>query len=535
MGGFNFNLGSGGSNPNNDLMKAFNFGGSGSGGGGQNQFQSFPAMTTANFGGPTANPSPAIFGTGGGTLAPLTSTNLGGSVPNPVQQPSGVPPGTPPFSGYPFGSMNPNLTGKAGAVGAADTLPGGAGTVPTTDPLFTQAMDAWLRQQMGTGISPFNLQSYLPSSNTMSGAGQVAAPLNPQLQQLMQFLTTGQGGGAGAQQMLDLAQTGGLSGPLGQLSQTGGLEGMLGQIAQTGGQSGALGQIGQTGGMSGILGQLLQSGGLSGVLGQLSQTGGLTGSLGQMAQNGSPISSLPEWQAMVNAQQTGIQQGQTNLKEQFGSMGNLSSSPAANAMALYNAQTTADQNSLLGQLQTSALENAQGRSLQAGEFGVGTQSQLGQFGVGTQSQLGQAGIQNQLSSLLPSLQAQLSALQGGVGTQLSADTSALGAQSGAASQLTGLGGQLGQFTQGLDQQSIQNLMQEFFMTQPQNNPLNNMIYGLGTTFPPSYTKQGGGVAGLIGALPGILGGAASGIGGGLAAAGEGAGGLASVLAGLAAI
>jgi hypothetical protein len=207
---------------------------------------------------------------------------------------------------------------------------------------------------------------------------------------------------------------------------------------------------------------------------------------------------------MVDAQKTNIAQNQANLKEQFASMGGLASSPAANAMALYNAQTSADQNSLLGQLQTQALEQAQGRALQAGEFGVGTQSQLGQFGVGNrlglgefgtglqsnlgqfgaglQAQLGQQGIQNQLASLLPSLQTQTSI--GG--------------------ELLGGGMNLGQLTQGLDQQSIQNLMQEYFMTTPQNNPLNNMMFGLGTTFAPTYSRQGGVGSGLVGSLGNLM-------------------------------
>lgn len=428
MGGFNFNF----NTPGNDIMKATNFGG------GQNQYMNFPS------------------------LAQPTATS------QPTTQPSQPFPGSPPYSGYPYFGGGGSLTPIAGSVGAADKLPGGAGTTPTLDPRFTQMLDSWLGSQIGSGISPFNLQSYLPSSGGFSGSGQVAAPLTQLLQQLQSGLSGGNPNGtAGLASMLGIANTGGL------------------------GSDTILGHLAQTGGLTGPLADLAQTGGLTGTLGNLFQTGGLTGTLGQMAQTGQPTNVLPEWQSMIDAQQTNIAQNQANLKEQFASMGNLSSSPAANAMALYNAQTSADQNSLLGQLNAQSLENAQGRALQAGEFGSGLQSTLGQFGTGLEAQLGQMGV----------------------GTQLSAAQTGLGAQAGAAGNLLGLGANLGQQLQGLDQQSIQNLMQEYFMTTPQNNPLNNMFFGMGTTFAPTYTRQGGVGSGLVGSLGSILSGAGSAAGG----------------------
>jgi len=353
-----------------------------SGSGGSNQYMSFPM--------PTATPMGTPASTGGGYVPPSS-----------------------PYTGYQF-PFN-NLTGQAGSVGAADKLPGGAGTTPTLDPLFTQDLDSFLQTQMGQGISPFSLSAFLPSTGGYTQPGQVSAPLTPLLTQLSQFLQTGQGGGAGAS----------------------------------------------------ALGSLAQNGGLTGMLGSLGQTGGLTGALGQFGQTGMPTDVGPEWQAMIQSQQNNIAQNQANLKEQFGSMGDLSSSSAANAMSLFNAQTAADQNSLLGQLQANASESAAGRQLSALQGGVGTQ---------------------------------LNALQGGVGTQLAAG-----------SQLQQLASQLGVNLQGLDQQSIQALMQEYFQTTPQENPLNNEMFGLGTTFAPTYTKQGGVGSGLIGSLPSMIGGAASGI------------------------
>jgi len=387
----------------NEIQPAINIFG---GGGGQNQYMGFPVSNTTPMSGAASTP----------TSAP------------------GTVPGFPSYAGYPFGQAGyNNLNAQPGSVGAADKLPGGAGTTPTLDPLFTQDLDSYLRGQMGAGISPFSLSSYLPSTGGYTSPGQVSAPLTPLLSQLSQFLQTGQGGGAGANTLASLAANGGLSG-------------ILGSLAQTGGQTGALGQIGQT--------------------------GGLTGNLGQFAASGMPTDVGPEWQAMVAAQQNNIGQSQANLKEQFASMGDLSSSSAANAMGLFNAQTTADQNSLLGQLQANASESAAGR-------------QLGAL---------QGGVQSQLASLLPSLATQLSAGQGGVGTELSA-----------AGNLQGLGAQLGGTLQGLDQNSIQALMQEYFQTTPQENPLNNEMFGLGTSFAPTYTRQGGVGSGLIGSLPSMLG------------------------------
>lgn len=67
----------------------------------------------------------------------------------------------------------------------------------------------------------------------------------------------------------------------------------------------------------------------------------------------------------------------------------------------------------------------------------------------------------------------------------------------------------GQFLQGLDQQSIQNVLQEFIRTSPQNNPLLGLEFGASTTFPPVLNPKSG--AGGLGALLGGAGGLASGI------------------------
>lgn len=79
--------------------------------------------------------------------------------------------------------------------------------------------------------------------------------------------------------------------------------------------------------------------------------------LSDIANNG--ISALPEWQAMIAAQGQNIAQNQANMKEQFGSMGNLAGSPFATAESNYMSQTSLDQNALLGQLQQTNILQGQ--------------------------------------------------------------------------------------------------------------------------------------------------------------------------------
>lgn len=102
-------------------------------------------------------------------------------------------------------------------------------------------------------------------------------------------------------------------------------------------------------------------------------------SLAQLAQTGNPISTLPEWQAMLAAQQRNIGENEANLKEQFGFAGDLSSSPFGTAITDYLTQTTKDQNALLAQMQTTALENAQQRELAASQDITGMAGAESQF------------------------------------------------------------------------------------------------------------------------------------------------------------
>ncbi len=107
--------------------------------------------------------------------------------------------------------------------------------------------------------------------------------------------------------------------------------------------------------------------------------------LNQIANQG--ISALPEWQAMLQAQQQNIQQNQANLSGQFAGMGDLAGSPFGNAMQNFQQGATATQNALLAQLQQQNIGT---------QIGVGENLQSGaaQFGSGLQALQNQA-IQQQ--------------------------------------------------------------------------------------------------------------------------------------------
>jgi len=63
---------------------------------------------------------------------------------------------------------------------------------------------------------------------------------------------------------------------------------------------------------------------------------------------------------------------------------------------------------------------------------------------------------------------------------------------------TQMGEQFGMGIQGLDQEAIQRMYQEFIRTRPEYNPLINTEYGMATTFPQYMGKESGG--GILGGL-----------------------------------
>jgi hypothetical protein len=297
--------------------------------GGTNQYMNYPSVSYPGF------PMPPGGGAyGGGMASPATTSyNLPGAVPQ---------------QGSPF----PITPAGKGGVGATDKLPGQTETVPSVDPNFTASWAQYLASQFGLGASPYNLQAFLPSTGGFAGPGQVTAPLTPELQQLAQFLQTGQGGGVGAQTLQSLSET------------------------------------------------------------------------------GLPTDVGPAWQAAIAAQQRNIAENANQLREQFAGMGALDSSPFGTAISDFYSQTTKDQNAQLLAAEQAAQEAAAGR------------------------------------------------------------------RAGASSELFGAGQGLGEFLQGLDQQSINALMQEFIRTSPDYSPLLGMESGFATTYPPIYGK--GGFAASIG-------------------------------------
>jgi hypothetical protein len=76
--------------------------------------------------------------------------------------------------------------------------------------------------------------------------------------------------------------------------------------------------------------------------------------------------------------------------------------------------------------------------------------------------------------------------------------SARGRQLGAGQFLTGMGGEFGEYLQGLDQESINRLMNEFIRTRPEYSPLLNLGFGAATTTPGIVSKEFG--LGGVGAL-----------------------------------
>lgn len=149
--------------------------------------------------------------------------------------------------------------------------------------------------------------------------------------------------------------------------------------------------------------------------------------LTSMAQTGNPISAMPEWQAMLQAQQQNISQNEANLKEQFAFSGDLQSSPFGTSMSNYLQQTSKDQNALLAQMDTTAMENAMQRELQASTATTGMAGAEMQF----LDQLFSQGATASPGLFNKSKTSGLGGLLGGIGSLLGGAGAAAGAASDA--------------------------------------------------------------------------------------------------------
>jgi hypothetical protein len=180
---------------------------------------------------------------------------------------------------------------------------------------------------------------------------------------------------------------------------------------------------------------------------QLKNPQGLN-NLQQMSNTGDPTDVGPAWQAMLKAQQQNISKNAAGIKEQFAFDGSLGGTSFGQSMGDFYSQTAADQNSLLAQMQMQSSEAAAGRKLSATD------------------------------TLYGSLPAGVS-----------------GAEA------------FNQYAQWLNQNSINAYYNQFQTDLPQNNPLNQEMYGAAYSSPNMYNPgKGGGALGGLGGLLGSIGG-----------------------------
>jgi hypothetical protein len=349
------------------------------------------------------------------------------------------------------------------------------------------------------------------------------------------------GSGAPAQSMSSLMQYG-AAGPAGQalsnMSQAG-VSGTWGNPLASQAQSGVAGTWGNPLQATAVGGQGSANQGLS----PFATAGGQQSLQNIIGGQGNPINQLPAWQAMVGAQQQNIAQGANALAEQFNGSDNRFSTAFGTAAQQYQNQAVANQNAQLGQMTATAQQQAQNNLLQAssslGGLGLGAagQESAQQYGAGSYL----AGLGSQAGSQLANLGAgaatNLSNISAGAAGNLfqGSNQAAMGmynaqnqmlpqfmnyqqgqqqlGQSGAynlnnmLNQNLGTGMQLGQNQFNNQQLGINNNYQNWYQSQPGNNPLLQYMYGGATGY--TSNTQGSSSPGIMGLL-GSLGGAAIG-------------------------
>ena len=111
-------------------------------------------------------------------------------------------------------------------------------------------------------------------------------------------------------------------------------------------------------GMTPLLADLLQQ-----FQGAMAGTGG--GTLGEMVKTGMPVSQTAQWAKMQSAMERQYRMGEANVAEGFAAGGGMTSSPYGQAMADYNLQAAREKAAMFGGMETTALESARGRQVQA--------------------------------------------------------------------------------------------------------------------------------------------------------------------------
>lgn len=138
----------------------------------------------------------------------------GGYSTMPATASAGPTPGTVPVPGAPNPTTNapgvnqiypPSHAGNP--VENAHGLGHGQYAVPPQDQGLQNTLFNWLQSQIGQGITPFDLSALLPTGGT-TGPGQVASPLDPVTQQLMDFFTSGKSSNPALSGLMGMAQTG---------------------------------------------------------------------------------------------------------------------------------------------------------------------------------------------------------------------------------------------------------------------------------------------------------------------------------------
>jgi hypothetical protein len=156
---------------------------------GSNQFGSSPYGTTP-----------------GNTAMPVKSGGAAGGFYNPVQA-NNSPPANNPYQAPTQGSSAPFQTNSPGGSLRGTDIGANNMATPQQYPWLGNDFATYLAGQIGQGMSPFNQATPLPTGGS-TAPGQLTAPLNPMLQQLMQALQGGQSSMPGANTLNTIASQG---------------------------------------------------------------------------------------------------------------------------------------------------------------------------------------------------------------------------------------------------------------------------------------------------------------------------------------
>lgn len=156
-------------------------------------------------------PSSGAYGTynPGGAMGynTMPATASGGPMPGTVP----VPGAPNPTSAAPTGTTSASAAGAPSHAGNpvenAHGLGHGQYAVPPQDQGLQNTLFNYLQSQIGQGITPFDLSALLPTGG-VTGPGQVASPLDPVTQQLMDFFTSGKSSNPALSGLMGMAQTG---------------------------------------------------------------------------------------------------------------------------------------------------------------------------------------------------------------------------------------------------------------------------------------------------------------------------------------